>query len=69
MKSCLGQIGEKILPIFIGIFHKPLEGFLLNNQDSMESEESFFVAQRGCKPFTGFIGGDVLRTLPWDSSP
>ena len=44
--SCLGyRSGIVLYTIKWGLFHKPSEGSLLNNQDSMESKRVFFVAQ------------------------
>ena len=37
-------------PIIYGLFHKPLQGYLLTNQDSMESRRVFFVAHT-CKGY------------------
>lgn len=40
---CLGYIGDEILPRHVGIaINKPLQGFLLNNQDSIDSKSSFY---------------------------
>ena len=44
----LGYIGDEILPRYIGImYNKPLQGSPLTNQDFMESNKGFFVAQIG----------------------
>ena len=34
--------GMKYYPVIRGLFHKPLQGSLLNNQDSVESKAFYF---------------------------
>ena len=55
--SCLGYIGDEILPRYVEIFNKSLQGSLLNNQDSTESKGKagfFFVAQLDTTCYTGY---------------